>query len=325
MERHDWTFERYAPEMSADWNVFTANSRNATFLHDRRFMDYHSDRFRDHSLVARLNGRISALLPANEETSPTGERTLVSHRGLTYGGWLLPSSRVVGAEVVSLFVAACDYLRGEGFGKFIYKAIPAIYHTIPSQDDEYALFRMGVAPDGVMLSASIDMTEEPKFSSRQRNHIRQARAFAEANGIELRETDDCATFIRLETECLRERHDVAPVHSAEELSLLKSRFPRQIRLFGAFAGDEMLAGACVFHTGTVAHLQYTFTTPAARDNGLLPLLVARLTEIYRGSCRWFDWGISTEDDGRVLNDPLHRFKISFGAGGTVCNRYTVIL
>lgn len=325
MERDNWTFERYSPEMANEWNVFVSHSRNTTFLHDRRFMDYHSDRFLDHSLVARLNGRVSALLPANEETDGEGKRILVSHRGLTYGGWLLPGSRVAGADVVALFDATCRHLRGEGFSSLIYKAIPAIYPVIPSQDDEYALFRMGVRPDAVTLSASIDFSTEPKFSSRQRNHIRQARAFAEANGIELRETDDCDTFIRLETECLRARHDATPVHTASELSLLKSRFPRQIRLFGAFAGGEMLAGACLFHTGTVAHLQYTFATEAARDAGLLPLLVAHLMELYRNDCRWFDWGISTEDEGRVLNDSLYRFKLSFGAGGTLCNRYTVTL
>ena len=33
------------------WNQFVRQSRNGTFLIDRRFMDYHSDRFVDCSLL----------------------------------------------------------------------------------------------------------------------------------------------------------------------------------------------------------------------------------------------------------------------------------
>ena len=38
---------RYDPSMAPRWNEFVANSANATFLHDRRYMDYHADRFMD--------------------------------------------------------------------------------------------------------------------------------------------------------------------------------------------------------------------------------------------------------------------------------------
>lgn len=33
------------------WNAFVDQSRNATFLLNRSYMDYHSDRFTDHSLM----------------------------------------------------------------------------------------------------------------------------------------------------------------------------------------------------------------------------------------------------------------------------------
>ena len=75
------TIERYTPAMQPEWDEFAATARNATFLHRRGYMDYHADRFTDHSLIARGDdGRILALLPANAEGG-----TLVSHRGLTYG------------------------------------------------------------------------------------------------------------------------------------------------------------------------------------------------------------------------------------------------
>ena len=77
---------RYSPDMAAEWDNFVANTKNATFLHLRGYMDYHSDRFNDYSLIALKNNRIIGALPANRENS-----TLFSHKGLTYGSWLVPT------------------------------------------------------------------------------------------------------------------------------------------------------------------------------------------------------------------------------------------
>ena len=56
---------RYTGEHSDEWNRFVAASKNGTFLFDRNYMDYHADRFSDHSLMIYRNGSVYALLPAN--------------------------------------------------------------------------------------------------------------------------------------------------------------------------------------------------------------------------------------------------------------------
>ncbi|MCI6404225.1 MAG: GNAT family N-acetyltransferase, partial [Prevotella sp.] len=40
--------QRYDNRMQQSWDEFVARSRNATFLHYRDYMDYHSNRFHDH-------------------------------------------------------------------------------------------------------------------------------------------------------------------------------------------------------------------------------------------------------------------------------------
>ena len=70
--------------MHDEWNSFVARARNATFLFDRRYMDYHADRFTDHSIVFRRKGHLAALLPLNIDGD-----TVWSHQGLTYGGLLI--------------------------------------------------------------------------------------------------------------------------------------------------------------------------------------------------------------------------------------------
>lgn len=41
------TIEPYSPAQRDEWNRLVRDSRNATFLLDRDYMDYHSDRFPD--------------------------------------------------------------------------------------------------------------------------------------------------------------------------------------------------------------------------------------------------------------------------------------
>lgn len=43
--------KRYTPEDKSIWDKYVDKARNATFLFHRDYMDYHADRFRDHSLL----------------------------------------------------------------------------------------------------------------------------------------------------------------------------------------------------------------------------------------------------------------------------------
>ena len=119
--------------MADEWNLFVAASKNGTFLFDRHFMDYHSDRFCDHSLLVYRDQRLYALLPANQK-----DDTLVSHGGLTYGG-LVTDSRCSAKGVLDAFTAINEYLRQQGFRHVVYKAVPWIYHQLPAEEDLYAL------------------------------------------------------------------------------------------------------------------------------------------------------------------------------------------
>ena len=86
------TVTRYTPKNHQTWNEFVKQSRQGTFLFDRNYMDYHQDRFHDHSLMIYYKDKLYALLPANEVVSASNneipQKELVSHQGLTYGGLL---------------------------------------------------------------------------------------------------------------------------------------------------------------------------------------------------------------------------------------------
>lgn len=128
------TVQRYQAEATGEWNEFVARSRNGTFLIQREYMDYHSARFLDHSLLIRdAGGRLLALLPANEH-----DGGLSSHGGLTYGGLIL-GSRSGAADVLKCLEAVMAYTASQCLRALHYKTIPWIYHRQPSDDDRYAL------------------------------------------------------------------------------------------------------------------------------------------------------------------------------------------
>lgn len=132
------TIERYTPQQSQEWDKAVETSRNGTFLHMRAYMDYHADRFRDFSLLARDNhGDVIAVLPANADGD-----NIHSHQGLTFGGWLMSSPADANA-MMDIWGLASKFLRTNGFKRLIYKPVPHIYHKYPAEEDLYALFRAG--------------------------------------------------------------------------------------------------------------------------------------------------------------------------------------
>src|SRR5579871_3372810 len=178
------TVERYAPAMKEEWDRCAAEARNGTFLFQRDYVDYHADRFEDHSLVARREGRPIALLPANRQGT-----TLVSHGGLTFGG-LLTSPALTTAAVLAIFHELTHFLPEHGFTRLVYKCVPHVYHRAPSEDDRYALFRLGATLVRRDVSAAIDLRHPLPYQERRRRGIKKATTA----GVQARPTDDFAAF-----------------------------------------------------------------------------------------------------------------------------------
>ena len=313
----EWSIRRYRPEDAELWDRLVAESRQGTLLHMRGYMDYHADRFRDCSLIALRKGKPTALLPANIDS----KGTLRSHQGLTYGGWLTPISHFDGTDMLELFEAWTSWCREYNINEIIYKAVPHIYHRIPAEEDIYALFRYGAKTETINLSTVINMREIPTFNTQQKRHLKKASAL----NPWIRETDNVSEFMPILQECLRERHEASPVHSEAELRLLKERFPHGIRLFLAGAAAEPDAAVCIYDTNSVAHCQYIATSQAGRKNGTLTYLFHHLIHNVFAPHRYFDFGTSNEDAGRVLNSGLLHQKTGLGGRGVAYQIYLLTI
>lgn len=311
----------YQKKHARMWDEFVRHSLNATFLLQRDYMDYHADRFEDASLLFLDDKeRLCGLLAAN---ACSLEKQIVAHGGLTYGG-LIVNHRLTTLSACSMLTAAAREYRARGFETMLYKPVPCMYHVHPAQEDLYVLFRAGAVLVSRAISTAIDFSIYPEYSNLRKRKIKKAQS-AGIRVAEVCEKNQWQDFHAILKDVLYTRHRVFPVHSAEELQLLAARFPENIRLFTAF-DENICAGIVVYDTKRVFHLQYIAANDHACNKCALDALIDHTIHIARKEGhRYFDFGISTEQDGRRLNKGLIFQKEGFGGHAFCYDAYMVNL
>lgn len=303
---------RYRREDKELWNSFVNKARNATFLFDRNYMDYHADRFDDNSFMFYHKGKLKAVLPAN-----VAGDTLYSHQGLTYGGLLLDKKATV-EDVLECFDSLNSWLRENGISKVVYKALPWIYQQYPSEEDLYALtWKCKAQLISRNIASTIVIDNKLKFAESRKSGIRKALSL----NIEVGESNDVDGFWHVLEDNLGNRYNAKPVHTANEMKLLMSRFPNNIRLYVAKMNGEIVGGTLIYVTPQVVHTQYISASVEGKKHGALDLLFDYIINKVYANCRYFDFGKSTEQGGAYLNKPLIFQKEGFGGRGVCYDWY----
>jgi hypothetical protein len=300
----NFTVRRYQPADSGLWNSFIANAKNATFLFHREFMDYHSDRFDDYSLLVFDEARLLCVIPAHK-----AEATVFSHSGLTYGGFVY-DVKIKLKQVIDVLKSVLLYLSHNGISKLHVKMMPAIYHLFPSGEIDYAFFLAQAKLLRRDTLAVIDLLHPLPFSKDRKQSIRRGIA----NGLHIKEETAFEAFWNdILIPNLQKKHSVKPVHSLAEIESLHKKFPENIRQFNVYKNHEMVAGTTVFVSQNVAHPQYISGRVDKNALGSLDFLYNHLiVDVFKDK-RFFDFGISNEEQGRKLNEGLIFWKESFGA------------
>lgn len=303
--------KKYSSLDRNDWDRFVKLSKNGTFLFERDYMDYHAERFVDFSLMVYRKNKLYGLLPANYVND-----VLYSHQGLTYGGFIL-TEKITVSDMLAMFDAVNIFLKQNGFSKVVYKAIPYIYSAIPSQEDLYALFRLRAVQIAGNISSAIYQDCKPKFTESRKSGLRKAKAM----GLHVVESENLFAFWEILTMNLGDKYCVKPVHTLEEISLLKSRFPNNIRLYLVLAENIPVGGTLIYEVGRVVHTQYISASAEGKSLGALDMLFDYLINERYTDTPVFDFGQSTENQGDTLNENLIFQKEGFGGRGIMYNVY----
>ena len=303
---------RYTSDRKDEWNQFVAKSKNGTFLFNRDYMDYHSDRFEDFSLMFYLQGRLYGMMPANKKGD-----IFQSHMGLTYGG-LIMDAKTTAAATVQLFQELNDYLRGEGFRQVLYKCMPWIYHQLAAEEDLYAIARTCEARlQERDLGTAIIQRNTIRWERVRRRALKRA---VEA-GISVEVSEDFAGFWEVLCDNLARTYHSKPVHTLQEIVLLHSRFPENIVLYVAKKDDAILAGMVIYVSAQVVRAQYSSATPLGKQLGAIDILYDRIINHDYASYPYFEFGTSALGNTNVINESLIFQKEGFGGRGICFDRY----
>jgi hypothetical protein len=307
--------KQYESKYFDEWNAFISKAKNASFLFHRDFIEYHSDRFQDYSLLIFEKEKLIGVLPANQV-----ETTVYSHQGLTYGG-LVYGEQTKLASVIAIFSAILLFLNQNGIEEMLIKTIPSIYHTKPSEEIQYALFLADAKLTQRDTLAVIDLLQKNTVAKGRKSSLKKAMQ----NDLVIKEESDFEQFWNtILIPNLSGRHNAEPVHSLEEIVRLKELFPDNILQFNVYHNDAIVAGATIFESGAVAHCQYISKFEETNQSlSSLEFLFDFLIHKRFAKKRFFDFGSSNKNQGKKLNVGLVYWKESFGASTIVHDFYEV--
>lgn len=309
-----YTVRKYQPSDYTFWNDFIGQAKNATFLFHRDFMEYHADRFEDYSLLVFEADRLIAVLPANRK-----EDAVFSHQGLSYGG-LLVFERAKFKAMLYVFKATLEFLNASGIKKIYFKEFPFFYAKVFSDEMKYLLFLTEAKLYRRDLLSVIDLTKPLRLSKDRKEGVKRGIK----SNLRIEETTDFSAFWNeILIPNLRNKHNIKPVHSLDEIKLLHSRFPKNIRQFNVYREGSIVAGTTIFETETVTHSQYISANSTKNETGSLDFLHYKLiSEVFAGK-KYFDFGNSNENSSRNVNAGLSYWKESFGCGMVTQDFYEV--
>lgn len=303
---------RYTTDNKNNWNDFVKNSKNTHFFFQRDYMEYHSDRFEDFSLmIFDETEKLIAILPANIK-----EDILYSHQGLTFGGFLV-DDRIKTETMLEIFESLKHFLKERNIKKIVYKCIPYIYHLKPSEEDRYALFRNDAKLIRRDVTSTVDLTEQIRYSKGRKWTVNKAKK----ESVETFESDNYEVFWELLTGVLESNHEAKPVHTLDEMRKLVGCFQKNIKLFLAKKNERIVSGALIYENQNIVHTQYLANSKEGRELGALDLLIDYLIKNIYKNKKYFDFGISNEDAGKYLNTGLIAQKEGFGARAVVHDFY----
>jgi len=308
------TLKIYNDSYKSEWDNFIDISKNSTFLFKRDFMDYHSDKFKDNSLLIYKNSKLVALFPLN-----ITDGKVYSHQGLTYGGMIVKHD-IKFIKYLELFTSVLNYLHDLSIDKLFIKQIPVIYNSNFNGELDYLSFISGGVIYRRDIISVIDMQNDFKISKDRIQGYKRGLK----NNLEIREVDNFDDFWNsLLIPTLSKKYSVKPVHNLDEIKQLKDSFRENIKQFNVYHKDKIVAGTTIFQTKNVVHVQYIGSTTEKNFLGSLDFLFYKLIKEIYVDHRYFDFGNSHENEGMKINQGLNYWKEGFGARSVTQDFYEI--
>jgi Cdc6-like AAA superfamily ATPase len=314
----------------ADFNTyedFVLSSINGTIFHQRQFLNYHPiDRFQDNTLMIFKSNILIGVFPAALITK-NNINILKSHPGASYGG-LIIKENLSYSKINNIFEIIEQYCKQNEINFVEFRHSPKIFLKERIDQIEFCLIKRDYIRDAEELSTFYDLEKIRYLSDEQyyntysnstHSKIKQCISTAIKNNLSFEFAKSNAEIERYYQiiESNLEKHNVKPVHSLDEIKKLLELLPDRIKIPIIKLNDEIIAGFLIFNVNSTgwhifySSLDYNYSKFKPIHFGVYKLKRYLADMAYR----YLNYGISTENSGKYVNETLLNFKESFNGEG----------
>ncbi|MCD2260100.1 GNAT family N-acetyltransferase [Psychroserpens luteolus] len=296
---------KYSKSHNIIWDVFIANSSNATFLFHRDFMEYHQDRFDDFSLLIFDNDELLAVFPANMSNG-----VVHSHQGLTYGGLIFKDALNTNQKD-EICAEVIQYLKAHKVKSLIVKPLPEFYN---SKSEEVHNFWQRHSSSSVItqhIILAVDYNSDFKIHKTKLKRFNKLKS----KGFIIKESPEELSVFWNEVlvNRLNDKHNAKPVHSLTEIEYLNSKFKQEIRQYNIYRDDEVLAGITIFKKGDVVKSQYGMASAIGEKLNALDMLFVYLIYLFRDEgLNYFSMGTVNDNSELGYSEGMLKQKQELG-------------
>ena len=275
--------QRYSVKKKKAWDDFVSKAELHSILFYRDFMEYHSDRFVDYSLMVYENKKLIAIMPANIDENGV----IHSHQGLSFGGLLYKkntSYETIKHSYTNIFNLRFD----NNVSKIFINFRPVVYNESISKEIKL-LQSFGGSIYKSYLSMIVDLKKPIKIHKSKLKRFNKQKVRFEFR-IEL-DNNFNLFWSDILIPCLKEKHNSKPVHSIEEIRFLHKLFPKNIIQWNLYFKDELISGVTLFFKEGVVRSQYGATKLGSEKYFSLEFLFIHLMNYYsQKGFYFFDMG-----------------------------------
>lgn len=312
----------YDDNYSEKWDDFVMNhSVNGTFLQTKNFLDYHGDRFDDASIIIYKGNDTTVAVISACTIYEDGKKIFSAHQGSTFGGIVIADNFYNIEHVEAIVTVLEEYLIENEYNEVCLKCTSDIFARQNGNLLYYFLFQRGyISYDEISFYVDFGQYNADIASNFNAGRRRDYK-YSLKNGLAFRRietADEIRTFYDILCGNLL-KFDAKPVHSFEEITDFKeSRLRDIVEFYGVFYGEHMIASSMIFVFDNVGgnavfHTQYLAADQSSLKMYPMNFMDYNLIQTARDrGFRYFSFGTSTHEHGKVLNKPLAEFKEGFG-------------
>ncbi|MEP6617522.1 MAG: GNAT family N-acetyltransferase [Ginsengibacter sp.] len=310
------TVKKYDESLLDVWDDFIlSNHRNATFLHSRKFFLHNPLNLTgDASLLFYKKNRLICVLPA-KFYKKENRNIFHSHPASTYGGFVVDGSVGV-AESMAIVEATIHFAKSESANEIIIRNPFRIFHQLPSDETDYAMWFYGFKIHSRELECAIliDENSAKRYEDGTRRSIKKASKL-----VEVGHSEKFEEFWEILTSNLYLKYKLKPVHTLEQILTLRELVGSEnIQLVVAEVGNKVVAGIVLFVFKTALHAQYIASDNSFQDMRPLNAVIDFIVQWGKKSGhKYFNFGTANENEGRMINEGLFKFKEGFGGRGVL--------